>query len=169
MENQTSTKKFASGASYLGAALFALLIILFNTMPHNIVAIAAVAVAFHVVLFPVVAELPSTDWARAGGYGWLVLDIAANIMQLNGVDEHTCSALRYGAHIPAIIWIITSSLKANRTTQAVGLVQALIMGSYSFVAPWAPMWMLYPAMVLLIIWLLLSGYTLLKLSKQLAH
>jgi len=162
MKNQTSTKKFASTASYLAAALFTLLIILFNTIPQNIVVISIVAVAFHVVLFPVVAELPSTDWARAGGYGWLTLDIAANIMQLNGVDEHTCTALRYGAHIPAIIWIITSSLKASRIMQAVGLVQALIMGSYSFVAPWAPMWMLYPAMVLLIIWLLLSGRSLSK-------
>jgi fatty acid desaturase len=169
MESQTSTRKFASGASYLGAALFALLIILFNTMPQNIVVIAVVAVAFHVVLFPVVAELPSTDWARAAGYGWLVLDIAANIMQVNGVDEHTCTALRYGAHIPAIIWIITSSLKASRIMQVVGFAQALIMGSYSFVAPWAPMWMLYPAMVLLIIWLLLSGRTLSKLSQPVAE
>ncbi len=163
MKSQTSTRKFASGASYLGAALFALLIILFNTMPQNIVVIAVVAVAFHVVLFPVVAELPSSDWARAAGYGWLILDIAANIMQVNGVDEHTCTALRYGAHIPAIIWIIISSLKASRIMQGVGFAQALIMGSYSFVAPWAPMWMLYPAMVLLIIWLLLSGRTLAKL------
>jgi hypothetical protein len=112
----------------------------------------------------VVAELPSTDWARAGGYGWLVLDIAANIMFLNGVEEHTTTALRYGAHIPAILWIITSSWKCNRAIQIVGILQATIMGSYSFIAPWAPMWILYPAMILLIAWLFLSGRFLSKLQ-----
>jgi hypothetical protein len=159
MEN----KKFAEAAAYIGAALFTLLIILFNTMPQNVVVISIVAVAFHVALFPVVATLPSNDWAKAGGYGWLTLDIAANIMRLNGVDEHICTALRYGAHIPAVIWIITASLKGNRALQIVGLLQALIMGSYSFIAPWAPMEMLYPAMVLLIIWLVLSGRRIAKL------
>jgi len=163
METQTSTNKFASTAAYIGAALFALLIILFNTMPQNILVVSIVAVAFHVVLFPVVAALPSTDWAKAGGYGWLSLDIAANIMLLNGVDIHICTALRYGAHISAIIWIITASLKGNRSLQVVGILQALIMGSYSFIAPWAPMEVLYPAMVLLIVWLILSGRLLSKI------
>jgi hypothetical protein len=157
METQPSSKKIASTFAYVGAVLFTLLIVLFNAMPQNFVPISVVAVAFHLVLFPVVAELPSTEWARAAGYGWLVLDIASNIMLLNGVDEHTCTALRYGAHIPAIVWIITSSLKCNRSMQIVGITQAFIMGSYSFVAPWAPMWILYPAMVLLIVWLVLSG------------
>ncbi|MEO6132475.1 MAG: hypothetical protein ABIQ02_11550, partial [Saprospiraceae bacterium] len=68
-----------------------------------------------------------------------------------------CTSLRYGAHISAIVWIIVASLKGNMVMQMVGIVQALIMGSYSFVAPWAPNWMLYPAMVLLIIWLFLVG------------
>ena len=157
MKNELNSNKTASIAAYFGAFLFAVLVILFNTMPQNVIPIVIVAVAFHVVLFPVVSILPSTDWARAAGYGWLTLDIAANIMQLNGVDEHITSALRYGAHIPAIIWIITSSLKCNRPIQIVGLLQALVMGSYSFLAPWVPMWYLYPAMILLIIWLILLG------------
>lgn len=162
MQNQQSSRQLASIACYVGAVLFTILIMLFNTMPQSI-AIPIVAVAFHLVLFPVVAELPSTDWARAGGFGWLVLDIAANIMFLNGVDEHTTTALRYGAHIPAILWIITTSLKCNRAIQIVGILQAAVMGSYSFIAPWAPMWILYPAMILLIVWLILSGRF---LSKQ---
>ena len=157
MKNELNSNKTASIAAYFGAFLFAVLVILFNTMPQNVIPIVIVAVAFHVVLFPVVSILPSTDWARAAGYGWLTLDIAANIMQLNGVDEHITSALRYGAHIPAIIWILTSSLKGNRPIQIVGLLQALVMGSYSFLAPWVPMWYLYPAMILLIIWLILLG------------
>ena len=157
MKNETNSIKIASIASYFGAFLFAVLVVLFNTMPQNVIPIVIVAVTFHIVLFPVVATLPSTDWARAAGYGWLTLDIAANIMQLNGIAEHITSGLRYGAHIPAIIWIITSSLKCNRSIQIVGILQALVMGSYSFLAPWVPMWYLYPAMILLIIWLTLLG------------
>ena len=160
MDNQLLSTALASKAAYAGAFLFTVLVILFNTMPQNILPIAVVAVAFHVILFPVVAELPSTDWARAGGYGWLILDIAANIMQLNGVDEHTRSALHYGAHIPAVIWIITASLKTNPAMRLVGIPQAIIMGSYSFVEPQAPGWYLYPAMVLLIVWLVLTGRSL---------
>lgn len=151
-------------AAYAGAFLFTVLVVLFNTMPQHI-AVPVVAVAFHVVLFPVVAALPSADWARAAGYGWLVLDIAANIMYINNVDEQTTTALRYGAHIPAALWIITASLKGNRFMRVTGILQAVIMGSYSFIAPWAPMWVLYPAMLLLIIWLILSGRHLSKFSQ----
>ncbi len=124
---------------------------------HNGIIIGIVAVTFHVLLFPVVANLPSTEWARACGYGWIILDITSNMMQVNGVDEHLCSALRYGAHIPAVIWIITSSVHCNRLMLSVGVVQGVIMAGYSFIAPWAPAWVLYPAMILLIVWLFLAG------------
>jgi hypothetical protein len=159
MNNLLTSRSLASTAAYIGAALFTILIVLFNTMPSSL-AIPIVGVAFHVVLFPVVAALPSNDWARAAGYGWLGLDIASNIMLLNGVDENICTALRYGAHIPAIIWIIVGSIQADRLMQIVGILQALVMGSYSFVAPWAPKEMLYPAIILLIIWLILAGRSL---------
>lgn len=161
MDNQ-STKKPAYRSALTGAILFSVLILLLNTIPDNIVLVAVVAVAFHIVLFPVVAALPSTSWARAAGYGWLILDIAANIMYINGIEEPTCTALRYGAHIPAIIWIFVSSFHCNRMMQIAGLPLCIIMGSYSFIAPWAPSWMLYPAMVLLVIWLLLSAKFLYK-------
>src|SRR5438105_15148524 len=126
MENQTSSRT-ASYACYLGAFLFTVMIVMFNTVPKSM-AIPVVAIAFHLVLFPVVDKLPSADWARACGYGWLILDIAANIMYLNGVDEHICTALRYGGHIPAALWIINSSLKGSRPMQIVGLLLALILG-----------------------------------------
>jgi hypothetical protein len=156
MENQTSPQRLASTAAYVAALLFFFLIIMFATV-HNGMIIGIVAVTFHVLLFPVVANLPSTEWARACGYGWIMLDIASNMMQINGVDEHLCSALRYGAHIPAVIWIITSSMHCNRQMLSVGLVQGVIMAGYSFIAPWAPAWVLYPAMILLIVWLFLAG------------
>lgn len=156
MEITYTSKKWASAAAYSGALLFALLVVLFST-DAPVFAISIVAVVFHIVLFPVVSTLPSPDWAKAAGYGWLILDIAANIMRLNNVDELICSALRYGAHIPAVIWIISSSLKCNRLILITGLLQSLIMGSYSFLAALVPMWYLFPAMILLIIWLILVG------------
>ncbi len=156
MENQPSPQKLASTAAYVSSILFFFLIIMFATV-HNGMIIGIVAITFHVLLLPVVANLPSTEWARACGYGWVILDISSNMMQINGVDEHLCSALRYGAHIPAVIWIITSSMHCNHQMQIVGITQGLIMAGYSFIAPWAPAWVLYPAMILLIIWLLLSG------------
>lgn len=154
--------KMPSTAAYIGAVLFAVMIVMFNTITTSII-IGITAVAFHVVLFPVVASLPSASWAKAAGYGWLILDITANVMQINGIDEHITSAIRYGAHIPAVIWIITSSLKGSMPMRIVGILQALIMGSYSFIAPWVPAWVLYPAMILLIIWLVVTG---MHLSKQ---
>lgn len=156
MENQSSPQKLASTAAYIASILFFFLLIMFVTV-HNGMIIGIVAVTFHILLFPVVASLPSPEWARACGYGWIILDTASNLMQINGVDEHLCSALRYGAHIPAVIWIITSSMHCNRQMQIIGITQGLIMGGYSFIAPWAPVWVLYPAMILLIIWLFLSG------------
>src|SRR4029077_6622691 len=134
MENTQSQKKLAAYGAYAGAFLFTVLIVLFSTKANGF-ATGVVAVAFHVVLFPVVAELTSASWAKAGGYGWLILDIAANVMQLNGIDPHISEGLRYGAHIPAIIWIITSSLKGSKPMMFVGILQAIIMGTYSFIAP----------------------------------
>src|SRR6266567_220686 len=45
------------------------------------------AVAPHLLLFPVVAALPAPRWAKAAGYGWLVIDISTDIMGLNGVPQ----------------------------------------------------------------------------------
>src|SRR5260221_10575426 len=50
---------------------------------------ALLAVADHLILFPVVASLPAPKSARAVGYGWLVLDMATDIMQLNCAAKPT--------------------------------------------------------------------------------
>jgi len=161
MENQT-TNKFASTASFIGAALFALLIVLFNVAPQNVALISIIGVTFHLLLFPVVSALPSPGWSKAAGYGWLVVDTACNVMSLNGVEEHITTPLRLGSHLSLALWIITTSLKCNRSMQVVGILQGILVGSYSLIAPWVPMWVLYPAMMLLIIWLVLAGMFLAK-------
>src|SRR5437660_8314006 len=56
-------------------------------------------VAAHLLLFPVVAALPAPPWARAAGYGWLVIDIATDIMALNGVASTIYLPMKYGGHV----------------------------------------------------------------------
>jgi hypothetical protein len=46
MQNQQSSRQLASMACYVGAVLFTILVVLFNTIPQSI-AIPIVAVAFH--------------------------------------------------------------------------------------------------------------------------
>ena len=58
------------------------------------------AVAFHVVMFLVVAAMPAPSWAKAAGYGWLVVDIACSVMTLNGVAASITTPLRYGGPHP---------------------------------------------------------------------
>src|SRR5258706_13673453 len=163
MHNQTLENKLASKAAYAGAFLFALLIVMFNTMPQNVVLISFVGVAFHVILFPVVAALPAPGWARAAGYGWLVLDIAVNVMQLNGVDEHLAPSIRLGGHVSTALWAGSVSLRSNSAMKIVGILFTVAIGGYSLNAPWVPIWGLYPSTLLFVFWLFFLGKMLSKL------
>jgi hypothetical protein len=40
-----------------------------------------------------------------GTCGWLVIDIATDIMRLNGIDKSIYLALRYGGQISVALWI----------------------------------------------------------------
>jgi hypothetical protein len=46
---------------------------------------AVLGMAPHLLLFPVVAALPAPRWAKAAGYGWLVIDVMA---YLSGAAGH---------------------------------------------------------------------------------
>jgi hypothetical protein len=101
----------ASYVAYLAAALFAVRLATFfvaplrdataTTSPVAAEVIAVLGIAPHLLLFPVAAALPAPSWGRAAGYGWLVIDMATDIMQLGGVDQTTYLGLRYGGHISA--------------------------------------------------------------------
>jgi hypothetical protein len=98
-------------------------------------------------------------WGRAAGYGWLVVDMATDIMALNGVAKPTFIAMRYGGHLSAALWIALTSLQAKGATRIIGLLLALDLGGYSFVAPFDPTHFvgLLPSFVLLPLWLVLVG------------
>src|SRR2546430_4889450 len=97
-------------------------------------ALALLAVAEHLILFPVIAALPAPPWARAVGYGWLVLDIATDIMQLNGAVKLTYLSLRYGANVAAALWIASASWQAKGAIRLVRCFVALDLVIYSFIA-----------------------------------
>jgi len=121
-------------------------------------ALALLAVAEHLILFPVMATLPAPNWARAAGYGWLVLDIATDIMQLNAATKLTYLTLRYGANIAAALWIVSASWQAKGAMRVIGIIVAIDLAVYSFIA-FVPLTflVLIPSLVLLPLWLVLVG------------
>jgi hypothetical protein len=106
--NLTNASRPAVRAACMAAALFVVAFAHFFVLPpegRGNVLIALLGVAPHLLLFPIVAMLPAPRWARAAGYGCLVVDIATDIMALNGVPVSTYLPMRYGAHISAALWI----------------------------------------------------------------
>ncbi len=160
--NGTSATRPVVGAAYVAATLFVVAFARFFVLPpegRGNVLVALLGVAPHLLLFPVVAMLPAPQWGRAVGYGWLVVDVVTDIMALNGVTTPTFIAMRYGGHVSAALWIAVASWHTRGASRIIGLLLALDLGGYSFVAPFDPTHFvgLLPSFVLLPVWLVLVG------------
>lgn len=154
--------------AYIVAALFTIHLVTYlipgirDATPSSSALVAVlvgiVGVAEHLLLFPIVAALPAPPWARAAGYGWLVIDMATDIMQLNGIDKSIYLSLRYGGHISAALWIASASWQASGAMRIVGWLLALDLFIYSFIAfiPFTFV-VLFPSLVLLPMWFVLVG------------
>jgi hypothetical protein len=157
----------AATVAYAAAVLFAVSLARFFFLPRlglpaNSPIVAELnggllPVAAHVLVFPIVAMLPAPPWARAAGYGWLVIDVATDIMALNGVADTIYLPMRYGGHVSAALWIAAASWQARGITRIVGLLLAFDLGAYSFI-PNGPVGLLIPSGPLLPIWLALVGH-----------
>ncbi|MES2154399.1 MAG: hypothetical protein V4510_04615 [bacterium] len=147
----TGPKTYAFAGVAAATALFATTFALFMAAPKSPALPIAGALA-HVALFPVVAALRAPRDAKAAGYGWLTVDIVANIMALNGADTNLTSAIRLGGHVAAAIWIIGVTMETRRLP-LLGYPLAAWLGIYSFIAPWVPTTAFYPAFILLLAWL----------------
>ena len=166
--NSINVSQHTEMAAYGAALLFAIHLITYFIAPIRDVttsssvigteALALLAVAEHLILFPVIAALPAPPWARAVGYGWLVLDIATDIMQLNGEVKLTYLSLRYGANIAAALWIVSASSQAKGAMRVIGIIVALDLALYSFIAflPFTFL-VLVPSLILLPLWLYMVG------------
>ena len=144
--------------AYGVAALFAVRLPSFYFLPQSSGSLlvressALLGIAPHLLLFAVVAALPAPVWAKSAGYGWLAIDMTTDIMALNGVADATFLPMRYGGHIAAALWIATASWQAKGATRGVGLLLALDLGVYSFIAPFVSFVALLPSIVLLPTW-----------------
>jgi hypothetical protein len=128
------------------------------------VPLAALAVAQHLVVFPVVAALPAPRWARAAAYVWLVVDMATDLLQLAGAPKSIYLALRLGVNLLAALWIAAASWRAPGATRGIGLLVALDFAAYSLVAAFSPLAFVVtlPSLILLPAWFALAG-------RRLAH
>lgn len=113
----------------------------------------------HLLLFPVISALPAPSWAKAAGYGWLVVDMATDIMQLSGVAPPIYLSLKYGGHISAATWFAAASWQASGARRTLGLITAIDLVAYSFLSPLSPLMfiILIPLIVLQPLWIALSA------------
>ena len=60
---------------------------------------AYVGIFYHLAVFLLVFKLPAPEWARAAGYGWLLLDVAAGTLNIKQVQPAIAHQVRLGGHI----------------------------------------------------------------------
>jgi hypothetical protein len=157
--------QWASRAAFAAAILFAMRFVFFFLPPSTASEVAdgtlpgaLLAVAEHLLLFPLIAALPAPAWARAAGWGWLVIDMTTDIRALNGVPAATFLAMRYGGHIAAALWFTVAGWPARGAIRWIGLLYALDLAGYSFLAAYGVSFVvLVPSAVLLPLWLVLVG------------
>lgn len=75
---------------------------------------------FHLAVFLLVFKLPAPEWAKAAGYGWLLLDVAAGTLRINQVQPAIAQQVRLGGHIFAGIWIVMASLQGSLAAKLAG-------------------------------------------------
>ena len=113
-------------------------------------------ILFHLALLPVVANLRAPRFVQAAGYGWIAIDVLAGVLAINGLPFDTYWPVRMGGHVLAGTWIIGSSLlTSKRAVLIVGLITGLDLGGYSFFGTVLPMTFVYPAGILIVVWLIL--------------
>lgn len=115
-------------------------------------------ILFHLAFFLLVAKLEAPEWARAAGYGWLVLDVMTAVLTLNGVPFENYIFVRLGGHIFGGIWIATASLSGSRPVQIVGVVTGLYLFGFTFASPFVPLQALFPNAILILVWLAIIAW-----------
>jgi hypothetical protein len=108
---------------------------------------------YHLAVFLLVFKLPAPDWAKAAGYSWLLLDVAAGTLGINQVQPAIAQHIRLGGHIFAGIWIVIASLQGSLAAKLLGLPIGAILFAYTFASPFLPRVWLSPAAILMLVWL----------------
>jgi hypothetical protein len=132
------------------------------------VLLAILAVAQHVVVFPVVAAVPAPRWARAAAYTWLVIDMGTDLAQLAGVSKSVYLVVRLAVNVLAALWFAAASWRARGAVRGIGIFVALDTVAYSGIGrlfAWAFVVTL-PSLILLPVWFALMGRRLAALPTQ---
>lgn len=127
-------------------------------VPRHIWWIDYPGILFHLAMFMLVAKLSAPAWAKAAGYGWLLLDVMVAILTLNNVAYSIYFPIRLGGHIFAGTWITLASLSATRAMRIVGVITGVWLGAYSFVSPFVSPKALGPDSVLVLVWLAIIAW-----------
>lgn len=130
--------------------------------------LAVLALAQHLVVFPIVAALPAPRWAKMAGYTWLVVDMGTDLLQLGGASKSIYLVVRLVINLVAALWIATASWHATGAIRGIGVFVALDFACYSFLILLSPLAFLValPSLVLLPVWFLLSGRRLAREQVQ---
>ena len=115
-------------------------------------------ILFHLAIFLLVAKLEAPEWARAAGYGWLLLDVVASVMTLNGVPHEIYDQVRFGGHIFGGTWIAVASLSGSRAMKVVGVITDIYLAGFTFASPFLPLKALGPNGILVLIWLAIIAW-----------
>jgi hypothetical protein len=115
-------------------------------------------ILFHLALFLLVAKLEAPEWARAAGYGWLVLDVMTGVLTLNGVPHEIYDFVRLGGHIFGGIWIATASLSGSLPVKIIGLISGIWLFAFTFASPFLPLTVLGPTSPLILAWLAILAW-----------
>jgi hypothetical protein len=110
------------------------------------------AILFHLSVFLLVARLPAPEWARAAGYGWLILDVVASVLTLNHVPPPIGEHVRLGGHIFAGIWMVAVSLPGSALFRIVGVIAGAWLALFTFGSPVLPRVLLAPDAIACLIW-----------------
>jgi hypothetical protein len=117
-----------------------------------------VSIFYHLAVFVLVFKLPAPEWAKAAGYGWLFLDVAAGTLGINQVQPAIAQDVRLGGHIFAGIWIVIASLQGSLVAKLVGLPTGVILFAYTFASPFLPTVWLSPAAIFMLVWLAILAW-----------
>lgn len=147
----------ARALALTGALLFIPVIASFAVSPGAIWA-EYIGIFFHLTMFLLVAKLDAPEWAKAAGYGWLVLDVMTGVCMINGVPNELADYFRLGGHVFGGVWIVGASCQGSIAVRIVGSLAGTWLGGYSLVSAMLPTTFLAPASLLVTIWLLLIGF-----------
>jgi hypothetical protein len=169
MTSSPASARIAPYAAYAAALFFALHLATYfipsvrdatiSGAPAIAVALAVLAVAQHLVVFPVVYVLSAPTWAKVAAYIWLIVDMTTDLMQLANTPQSIYLPIRLTVNALAALWIAAASWRMEGAIRVIGLIVAVSTALYSAVALLSPLAFLVtlPALVLLPLWFLLVG------------